>query len=301
MAVYNLKSGAFLGTVATVASATKFSLSRSPGDESGASLLLSAYGGCGPGDYFGGGLGVSSGIPSDRYWDNCIWGSRNVTISGNAFSLDAGTVTGCTKEAMCGVMAAISFNAGVPTLMQFFNSYQKHIADASGGLGNVWSGNAYTWTGGGAGDWRFQAGAQGTTVTRSQWQASPYGQDAGSSFRIAGKTRQPLSALMGAAKGPFYIARPNPLACHLGFVATRAARAARHNLLIYLGGDSRLHGPGVASCPVDASPTTQLPFVITQNGLQGGSQAGGEVTWPLRERDLQSRGPDIDVANSVMV
>ncbi len=182
MAVYDLKSGAFLGTVATVTSATAFSLSRSPGDESGASLLLSAYGGCGPADYFGGRLGASSGIPPDHYWDNCIWGSRNVTISSNAFSLDAGIVTGCTKAAMCGVMAAVSFNAGVPALMQFFNSYQKYIADASGGLGNVWSGNTYTWTGGGPGGWRFQAGAQGTAVTRTQWQASPYGQDAGSSF-----------------------------------------------------------------------------------------------------------------------
>jgi hypothetical protein len=183
MAVYDLKSGMFLGTVAAVTSATAFSLSRSPGDKSGASLLLSAYGGCGPADYFGGDLGVSSGIPPGSYWDNCIWGSRNATISGNAFSLNAGTVTGCTRSAMCGFMAAVSFNAGVPELMQFFNSYQKYIADASGGLGNVWSGNAYTWVGGGPGGWRFQAGAQGTAVTRAQWQASRYGQDAGSSFR----------------------------------------------------------------------------------------------------------------------
>lgn len=189
MAVYDLKSGAFLGTVATVTSATAFSLSRPPGDDTGASLLLSAYGGCGPADYFGGGLGVSSGIPSDRYWDNCIWGSRNVTVSGNAFSLDAGTVTGCTMSAMCGVMAAIAFNAGVPALMQFFDSYQKYIADAFGGLGNVWSGNSYTWIGGSPGGWRFQAGAQGTAVTQAQWRASPYRQDVGSTFRNVGQAR----------------------------------------------------------------------------------------------------------------
>jgi hypothetical protein len=182
MAVYDLKSGAFLGKVASVTSATAFTLSDSPGDESGASLLLSAYGGCGPADYFGGSLGVSSGAPADRYWDNCIWGSRNVTVSGNTFALDARAVTGCTVSAMCGVMAAISFNAGVPPLMQFFDSYQKYIANASSGLGNVWSGNVYTWTGGGPGGWRFQAGAQGTAVNRTQWQASPYDQDVGSSF-----------------------------------------------------------------------------------------------------------------------
>jgi parallel beta-helix repeat protein len=189
MAVYDLKSGAFLGTVAAVTSAAAFSLSRSPGDKTGASLLLSAYGGCGPADYFGGGLAVSSGIPSHRYWDNCIWGSRNVTISGNAFSLDAGTVTGCTVAAMCGVMAAVSFNAGVPALMQFFDSYQKYIADASGNLRNVWSGNAYTWIGSSPRGWRFQAGAQGTAVTRAQWQASPYRQDVGSTFRDVEQAR----------------------------------------------------------------------------------------------------------------
>ncbi|HEX6519266.1 MAG TPA: right-handed parallel beta-helix repeat-containing protein [Streptosporangiaceae bacterium] len=183
MAVYDLKSGAFLGTVAAVTGPTAFRLSRSPGNESSASLLLSAYGGCGPADYFAGGRGVSSGAPAGRYWDNCIWGSRNVTVSGNSFLINADAVTGCTTSAMCGFMAAVSFNAGVPALMQFFNSYYKYIADAADGLGNVWSGNAYTWTGGGPGDWRFQAGAQGTAVTWNQWQSSPYRQDAHSSFR----------------------------------------------------------------------------------------------------------------------
>jgi hypothetical protein len=183
MAVYDQGSGRFLGRVSSVANATAFTLSRSPGDKSGRSLLLSADGGCGPADYFGGGLGVPSGIPRNRYWDNCIWGSRNVTISYNAFSLSARTVAGCTIAARCGTMAAISFNAGVPTLMQFFDSYQKYIADSSGGLGNVWSSNIYTWTGGDGPDyWQFQAGAQGTAVNRAQWQASPYNQDTGSSF-----------------------------------------------------------------------------------------------------------------------
>jgi hypothetical protein len=183
MGVFDLQAGTFLGTVAAVTSPNRFRLSRSPGDRAGRSLLISSYGGCGPADYFRGGLGVSSGNPRHRYWDNCIWGSRDVTIAGNSFSTDAHAVRGCTEAAQCGVMAAVAFNAGVPELMQFFNSYQEHIAVAASGLGNVWSKNAYRWSGGGAGQWRFQAGPQGVTVSRSQWQGSHYGQDSGSTFR----------------------------------------------------------------------------------------------------------------------
>lgn len=182
MAVYNQKTGAYLGKVLTVTSANAFTLDTSPGDVTGASLLLSAYGGCGPADYFGGRPGISTGSPSKPYWDNCIWGSRNVTVTGNVFSLDAGTVSYCTSANLCGYQALIAFNAGVPDLMQFWDSYQTYIAEASGGLGNIWSDNSYTWTGGGPGRWSFQAGLQGNSVTRSQWQSAPYSQDAGSTF-----------------------------------------------------------------------------------------------------------------------
>lgn len=182
MAVYDQNSGKFLGTVTSVSSDHSFTLSDSPGDRSGASLLLSAYGGCGPADYYGGGPGVESGSPKAMYWDNCIWGSRNVTVTRNTFAIDAAKVTGCERrQNMCGYMMAAAFNAGVPKLMQFFDSYQQYIAQASGGLGNVWSDNAYEWSGGGAG-WQFMVGAQGTTVPAARWRAAPYRQDAGSTF-----------------------------------------------------------------------------------------------------------------------
>ena len=66
-----------------------------------------------------------------------------------------------------------SCSSGTPT--------PDYIAKASGGLGNVWSQNAYIWSG--SGRWQFWAAAQGNEVTRSQWQAAPYGQDTGSTFR----------------------------------------------------------------------------------------------------------------------
>jgi hypothetical protein len=140
--------------------------------------VLSAYGGCGVADYYGGGRGVSSGKPSLPYWDNCIWGSRNVTVRDNSFAMDATHVVDCTARNMCGFMAAIAFNAGVPALMRFWRSYPDFVANASGGLGNVWSGNTYTWTG--PGRWQFQAGSQGHGVSWAQWRKAPYRQDAGS-------------------------------------------------------------------------------------------------------------------------
>jgi Right handed beta helix region len=183
MGVYDQNSGAFLGTVATVISAKAFTLSRSPGNRTGSSLLLSAYGGCGPADYYGGQPGMSSGHPPADYWDNCIWGSRNVTVSGNRFSIDAEAVAGCdTVRNLCGYMSAVAFNAGVPALMKYWDMYVSLIAASSGGLGNVWSDNIYQWSGGGPGGWQFQAGTQGNQVTRAQWQGSRNGQDAGSSF-----------------------------------------------------------------------------------------------------------------------
>ena len=113
MAVYNLATNAYLGDIATVTSANAFTLNTSPGDVSGAALYVSAYGGRGPADYFGAGPGVSTGTPSAPYWDNCIWGSRNVKVSGNVFSMSASTVTGCTTANKCGYQYLSAFNAGI--------------------------------------------------------------------------------------------------------------------------------------------------------------------------------------------
>ena len=184
MAVFDMNAGTLLGTVAATPAptATSFTLTRAPGNATGVRLLVSAYGGCGPADYFGGALNTASGHPAAHYWDNCIWGSRNITVTGNTFSMNAASVNGCTTANLCGYMMAIAFNAGVPKLVQFFDAYSNLIARASHGLGNVWSGNTYRWSGGGPGGWQFQAGLQGNQVTQAQWRAAPLGQDAGSSF-----------------------------------------------------------------------------------------------------------------------
>ncbi|MGA3335277.1 MAG: right-handed parallel beta-helix repeat-containing protein, partial [Terracidiphilus sp.] len=183
MGVFDINAGTFLGNVASVSSANQFTLNQSPGNRSNARLMVAAYGGCGPADDFGGAPGVTSGNPAEYYFDNCVWGGRGVTISGNVQSANGTTITGCTTANGCGFTRAIAFLAGVPTLMQFFDDYQNVVALASGGLGNVFSNNTYTWSGGGPGAFSFVAGNQNSsTLTQAQWQASPYGQDAGSTF-----------------------------------------------------------------------------------------------------------------------
>jgi Right handed beta helix region len=183
MAVYDQDSGAFLGIVASVASSEAFTLDRSVSQPlTAANLLLSGYGGCGPADDFNGALNQKSGKPAAEYFNNCIWGSTNVTVKGNTFKTDTGVVQGCTEpDNLCGYMEDAAFNAGVPKLMQFFDSYTNYIAAAKDGLGNVWSDNTYEWTGNSTG-WLFMAGTQGNQVSRFTWQQAPYAQDAGSSF-----------------------------------------------------------------------------------------------------------------------
>lgn len=51
-----------------------------------------------------------------------------------------------------------------------------------------------------------------------------------------------------------------------------AWRAFR-NLPVYLGGGSCLLRPGVPGCPIDTGRATHLPFLVAQDGLQGGSQS----------------------------
>ena len=185
MVAYNVATGTYLGTVASVTSANSFTLSGSPGNATGVVIALSDLGGCGFQDMQPptGGPGTISGTPAEPYWDNCLFGSKNVTVKNNVFSTDASAVANCTDgAALCGFNSLVAWQPGTWYAEGVFGNWYQYVAKASGGLGNVFAGNTYTWTGGGAGAWQFWAGDQGNTVGQSAWQASPYGQDAGSTF-----------------------------------------------------------------------------------------------------------------------
>jgi hypothetical protein len=183
MSVYDMNSGKYVGTVAIVASAHSFTLSGSPGDERSASLLLSDTGGCGPADYHGAiSPGATSGTPAARYWDHCLWGSRNITVKDNYFSIDASTVDGCTAANGCGFMEITGFDAGISTIDHtWFNLPTEMETAARSGLNIRWSDNSYHWTG--PGGWSFHAGPQTGTydIPQFMWTHTD-GQDAGSTF-----------------------------------------------------------------------------------------------------------------------
>lgn len=191
MKVFNQNTGAFLGTVlaSPAPTHTTFTLNNSPGNVTGAQLVMSPTGGCGVADYYQGGPGVTSGTPAALYWDNCIWGNRGTTVSGNTFTMQANNVLGCTAplidatDNLCGFQSAEAFNPGIPSFMLFWSNYTSLVQLASGGLGNVWSGNTYTWvrTSGGTSNWRFNAGNFANQVSLATWQGTD-GQDAGSTF-----------------------------------------------------------------------------------------------------------------------
>ena len=152
---------------------------------------ISAPGGCGLYDLYNSTQGAITGNPPADYFDNCIWGSRNVLVSGNVMSLDSNVVPGCTTGSGCGINETIAFADGLPsgtTWWGFYDSYfPGHTAIASSPLNNVWKDNKYVFTGTGgdaegncsAGQWCFVAGDQGNTVTHATW-TSTYGQDSGS-------------------------------------------------------------------------------------------------------------------------
>ena len=66
---------------------------------------------------------------------------------------------------MCGFTGSFAFTPGVTKSQQYWQSYENLIANASGGLGNVFSDNTYSWSGGGEGSWQFEAGTQGNHIS----------------------------------------------------------------------------------------------------------------------------------------
>jgi parallel beta-helix repeat protein len=182
MDVFDQTTGTLLGTVATVTSAQSFTLNQAPsgGYTTGDVLWLQSPGGCGFPDYPpSGSPGQVSGTPPAAYWDHCLWGSRNVTISGNYFSVGASTVTNCTQGNGCGFMQITGFNAGIAAINSIWTTMPTLMQTQASGLNITWSGNAYHWQG--TGGWSFHAGFQGAPdLTQAQWLTA--GQDAGSTF-----------------------------------------------------------------------------------------------------------------------
>ncbi len=109
------------------------------------------------------------------YYSDCRWKTQNVKIHGNTFQHTPSNIgPECTFNNHCGVTSILSNWGSWPD----WSPYQGRVIQEAitFGQSNVWSNNVYK------GEWRFVPLKPGNLMTFAEWQASPYGQDQGSTY-----------------------------------------------------------------------------------------------------------------------
>lgn len=155
------------------------------GSGTGLDIDTGTAGGCGLYDLNGATKGSNSGSPSDPYFSECNWNAQNITLSGNTYSLNSATVTGCsTSDNRCGYMTLWANEGACVTGCETWSPYQGTtiMDDVTTQNNNVWENNTYIWRG--SGNWQFWDGNQNGLVSYDTWQAAPYSQDANSNSYI---------------------------------------------------------------------------------------------------------------------
>ncbi|MFB8773259.1 right-handed parallel beta-helix repeat-containing protein [Streptomyces broussonetiae] len=111
-------------------------------------------------------------IATAPLYDDCRWKTQRVEIHHNRFALDK-SVVGCTVR--CDRMAVLANYGTYPD----WSPYQgERVAEAiTREQRNRWHHNVYV------GPWKFVAHDPSRVLDSGQWQAAPYQQDAGSTFR----------------------------------------------------------------------------------------------------------------------
>ncbi|MET9696774.1 right-handed parallel beta-helix repeat-containing protein [Streptomyces sp. NPDC006529] len=111
-------------------------------------------------------------IAAAPLYADCRWKTQRVDIHGNRFVLDP-SVVGCTAK--CGRMAVLANYGTFPDWSPYKG---EPVAEAiTGKQENRWHDNVYL------GPWSFVAHDPSRELDAGQWQAAPYQQDAGSTFR----------------------------------------------------------------------------------------------------------------------
>jgi len=112
-------------------------------------------------------------IAAEPMYSDCRWQTKNLDIHHNTFRVDTSQVDGGCAPRYCATMSLFSNYGTVPDWSPYKGRrIQESITFRQG---NRWHDNSYT------GAWRWVAYEPGRYLTLSQWQASPYHQDAGSS------------------------------------------------------------------------------------------------------------------------
>lgn len=121
---------------------------------------------------------AAGSINSNPAYYDCRWHTQNISVHNNTFDHNRSEVLGGSNSLQSGV---VSGKHAVLSQVGTFPSWSPYqgatIQDAvTFSQNNLWSGNTYR------GDYSFMPHDTGTSKTFAQWQAAPYGQDAGSSF-----------------------------------------------------------------------------------------------------------------------
>lgn len=114
-------------------------------------------------------------VDIEPYYSDCRWKTQNVKIHGNTFQHTPSNIgPECTFNNHCGVTSILSNWGSWPD----WSPYQGRVIQEAitFGQNNVWSNNTYK------GEWRFVPLKPGNLMTFAEWQASPYGQDQGSTY-----------------------------------------------------------------------------------------------------------------------
>ncbi len=109
-------------------------------------------------------------INNQPYYSDCRWKTQNVLVHKNDFHLDKAAI-GCTGTP-CGQQGLISNYGTYPDWSPYKGRVVQHAITFN--QNNRFANNRYS------GDWRFAAYEPGRLLNLATWQASPYGQDAGS-------------------------------------------------------------------------------------------------------------------------
>jgi hypothetical protein len=119
---------------------------------------------------------VAGTINRAPYLSDCRWKTQNVSVTNNDFFIDLAAI-GCTTQLTCAQQAVLSQVGTSPSWSPYLGAAVQQAITF--GQNNHFSGNRYH------GGWRFTGFQTGGTMPLKAWQASPFGQDAGSSLQAA--------------------------------------------------------------------------------------------------------------------
>jgi hypothetical protein len=119
---------------------------------------------------------VAGTIDNQPYYSDCRWKTQNVTVHNNTFDFNPAHIgLKCTTANSCGFQGIFSNYGTYPSWSPYMGFVISEAITFQ--QNNVFSNNNYT------GEWHFMAHDQSVILDAAQWQATPYDQDAGSTFQ----------------------------------------------------------------------------------------------------------------------